>query len=261
MTRDVNAVVTALFDTGVRRVTINDFHRTGYNILPEGIDPRAVLISGYRRGPVPGIGDPGGAEALMLLGMHAASGTGGFLAHTMTSRIARLEVNGKLLPEVALFSAAVAPFGLRPIFFSGCPVACREAAETINGITCCPIDKVSGPSLFDKPRWRSHLANAAKDSLTNRHTRPYLPNGPFKAVITLREGEAAAKKISRRWHFQRDGGRIVFETHDFQNLYMNLIRLCYLTPFVEKMLPISLFLYDLLGRMGQKWVQQHLRGG
>jgi D-aminopeptidase len=259
MTRDVNAVVTALFDAGVQHITIKDFHRTGYNILPEGIDPRAALISGYRLGPVPGIGDPGGAEALMLLGMHAASGTGGFLAHTMTSRMARLEVNGKPFPEMALFSASVAPFGIRPIFFSGCPDACRQATETVKGITCYPIDKISGPSRFDKPFWRSHLAAAAKTSINNKHTRPYLPKGPFKAVITLREGKAAAKKISRRWHFQREGERIIFETPDFQGLYMNLIRLCYLNPLVEKMLPTSLFLYDLVGRLGQKWVRQCLR--
>jgi D-aminopeptidase len=258
MTRDVNTVVAALFDAGVRRVTIHDFHRTGYNLLPEGIDPRATLKSGYRRRPVPGIGNPGDAEALMLLGMHAASGTGGFLAHTMTSRIARLEVNGKPLPEMALFSASVAPFGLRPIFFSGCPVACGQAAEAVDNITCWPIDKISGPSGFQPSSWRSGLALAASASINNMDTRPYFPKGPFNVRITLREGKSAAEKIRRRWHFRQEGGNLFFETSDFQTLYMNLIRLCYLTPLVERMLPISLFLYDLLGRMGRQWVRRRL---
>jgi len=260
MTQDVNAVVKAIFEAGVEYITIKDFHRTGYNILPERIDPRATVDLGYRRGPVPGIGDPGDSEELILLGMHAASGTEGFLAHTMTSRIERLMVNGKPLAEVELFSALLAPFGIRPIFYSGCPVGCQQATEAISGIQCYPIDKLSGPSRFDVSSWRSGLAVAAKASINNNNTRPYFPEGPFTAVVTMRDGEETAAKIAHRWRFQRDGKRIIFETTDFQELYMNLIRLCYLTPLVEKILPISLFLYDLAGRLGQAWVRRYKDG-
>jgi D-amino peptidase len=93
MSRDVDAVVRALFSAGAGQVTVKDFHRTGHNLLPEAIDDRAAVVCGYRRGPVPGIGDPGSAQALMMVGMHAASGTDGFLAHTFTSRIASLRVS------------------------------------------------------------------------------------------------------------------------------------------------------------------------
>ena len=93
MSRDVSMVVSALFEAGAQTITIKDFHRTGYNLFPELIDSRATLISGYRRGSIPGIGSHCDAQAVMFLGMHAASGSDGFLAHTMTSRIARLEVN------------------------------------------------------------------------------------------------------------------------------------------------------------------------
>lgn len=133
MSRDIDAVAAALFDAGVEAVSIKDFHRTGYNLLPEMIDRRARLLHGYRRGPVPGIGDPRGADRLLMIGMHAASGSNGFLAHTLTSRIARLEVNGKLMCEAELFAASVAHYGLRPVFLSGCAVACRQAEESIRG--------------------------------------------------------------------------------------------------------------------------------
>ena len=88
MSRDVDAVVKGLFDAGVQRVTVKDFHRTGYNLIPEMIDGRARIVCGYHQGPVPGLGDPGEADAVMMIGMHAAAGTGGFLAHTLTSRLA-----------------------------------------------------------------------------------------------------------------------------------------------------------------------------
>jgi len=49
MTLDVNAVVRGLFDAGVKQVTVKDFHRTGYNLLPEMIDPMARVVLGQAR--------------------------------------------------------------------------------------------------------------------------------------------------------------------------------------------------------------------
>ena len=256
MTKDVNAVVKGLFDAGVGRIIVKDFHRTGYNLLPEGIDPRAKVVSGYRRGPVPGIGDPGDASVAMFLGMHAASGTGGFLAHTLTSRIARLEVNGKPMSEVELFSASLSPYGLSPIFFSGCPVACDQARKAIEMIHAYPIDKDAGPENFDANSWRSGLASAAVGSLSNVSAKPFKPDGPFKAVITMRDGERAAGKIARRWGFGCKDDQIFVDAGDIHALYSQLIRLCYLTPRMEKTISPALFLYHLWGRIGLGWVRR-----
>jgi hypothetical protein len=66
----------------------------------------------------------------MMIGMHAAAGTTGFLAHTLTSRLSSLTVNGRPMAEVELFSASLAPFGIPPLFFSGCP---RPAVRPGNG--------------------------------------------------------------------------------------------------------------------------------
>jgi D-aminopeptidase len=256
MTRDVAAVVSALFDAGVETVTVKDFHRTGYNLLPEFIDGRAAVVCGYRQGPVPGIGDPGGAEAVMFIGMHAAAGTQGFMAHTLTSRIKRLDVNGEPLPEIALFSASLAPFGLRPVFFSGCPEACSQAERTIPGIHRYPIDKAADPARFDADSWREGLARAAVESLGNTAAAPYRPEGPFRAEIVMRKGEEAARKIAGRWHFERRGRRIILRSPDMNTLYDSLLKLCFLSPLKEKTLRGCLFLYNLRGRLGRVWVRR-----
>jgi D-aminopeptidase len=256
MTQDVSHVVRGLFGAGVEHIRIKDFHRTGFNIIPERIDSRAKVVSGYRSGPVPGIGDPKDAEAIMFLGMHAASGTGGFLAHTLTSRIQRLEVNGMPMSELELFSASLAPFGLRPVFFSGCPVACSQARQAIKTIHVYPIDKTRGPQGFNADSWRLGLVNAAIESLGNVSTPPYLPEGPFKANIVMRNGEAAVQKLVRRWGFENDASRIIIHAEDIHELYADLIRLCYLTPLMEKMIPFALFLYNLWGRIGLGWVRR-----
>jgi D-aminopeptidase len=258
MTRDVNVVVTALLNAGVRQITVQDFHRTGYNLLPELIDSRVRVLSGYRHGPVPGIGHPGNAEAVLFLGMHAASGTQGFLSHTLTSRIKQLKVNGKLVAEVELFSASLAPYGVRPIFFSGCPIACAQATEAITEIDVFPIDKSMGADGFDADSWRVGLASAAVASLDNVATKPYVPKGPFTAVVNMRDGEKSARSIARRWGFNHEGAQIFLEASDIHGLYEDLIRLCYLTPLIEKIVPFVLFWYRLKGRIGLEVVRRQL---
>lgn len=259
MTRDIAAVVLALLHAGVKQIMVKDFHGTGYNLLPEYIDRRALVVSGYRRAPVPGIGAVDGYQAALFIGLHAAAGTGGFLAHTLSSRLRRLEVNGRPLPEVALFAAAIAPYGLRPLFFSGDPLACRQATETIPGLSTYGIDKSRGRSQFDAAGWRDGLARAAVAALTSPAPPPYRPAGPFEARITLRGGDRVAAKLARRWHFHRRKDRIDIEAPDLGALYLQLVRLCYLTPLVEKLLPLTLRLFNLRGRLGLSWVRRQLR--
>ncbi len=258
MSRDVDAVVKGLFDAGVRQVTVKDFHRTGHNLLPELIDGRARIDCGYRRGPVPGLGSPGGADAAMMLGMHAAAGTRGFLPHTLTSRLASLVVNGRPLAEVELFAASLAPFGIPAVFFSGCAAACAQARERIAGIRTMAIDKRIPPEALDTGRWRSDLARAAVQSLSNMAVAPYRPDGPFQADITIRDGAAAAAKMADPWGFKRAGATVHIDADDIHALYTSLIRLCYLPPLAEKTLPYSLGLYNLVGRLGRSWVRRQL---
>ena len=259
MTRDINSVVTALFDAGVENIRVKDFHRTGFNLLPELIHPKAEIIHGYRKGPVPGIGGPEKAEAAMFLGLHAAAGTDGFLAHTLTSRLKRLEVNGKPLAEIELFASALSPFGVRPVFFTGCPVACEQARAAIPTISTYSIHKIAGAAGFNVESWRAGLASAAVRSLENEQAAPYLPMGPFEVLIEMRDGEAAARAIARRWNLDRQDRRIFFTASDSRKLFMTLIRICYLSPLVEKMLPISLMAYNMWGRIGLAWVRRQVK--
>lgn len=259
MTQDVQAVTTALFKAGVPRITIHDFHRTGYNLIPELIDSRAKLIQGYRRGTVPGIGCPDGAAAVLFVGLHAASGTNGFLAHTLTSRITRLTVNGQSLSEMELFSAVLAPYGIRPLFFSGCSVACDQAREAVPGISTFAIPKPTPQAPPKVQALRRSLARTAVDALENPvPPQPFCPRGPFYAEIRLRDGAAAARRVAVRWRLKRAGNTILLEAPTIQQLYADLIRICYLTPLVQAFLPLGLALHRALGIAGLAWVRQRL---
>ena len=259
MTQDVQCVVRALFREGVEEIIVKDFHRTGYNLLPEQIDRRARVDSGYALGPIPGMGDPGQAEAVLFLGLHAASGTEGFLPHTMTSRLAEVRVNDRPLPEVALFASVLAPYGVRPIFFSGCPSACQQATMTIPGISTWPINKKDGPAEFDRRAWQSGLARKALESLTNDATRPLDGKGPFTVQLVFRDGARAAQKIAHRWRLKRAGDAVRFDVEDLSALFLMLSRICYLVPALLPFLPLGLPLYNVMGRAGLTWVRHRLR--
>ena len=263
MTADVNAVAGALFDAGVQSIRVKDFHRTGYNLLREGLDPRASLVSGYRRGPVPGLGDPGPAQAVLFLGMHAASGSqAAFLAHTLTSRIQELRLNGRRLSEVELFAAALAPHNIRPLFFSGSPVACAQARERLPGIATHSIEKKGGPTALDVVCWRRELAAATVRALNRTDTPPpYAPQGPFHAAVTFRDGAPAAARHAAPWGFRHRRSTVFIDTDTYAELYHQLVRLCYLPPLAERTLPLSLFLFNLRGRLGLAWARRRLARG
>ncbi len=258
MSLDVSAVVNALFNAGAESITIKDFHRTGYNIIPEYINPKARLVHGYKVGPVPGIGNPKPATAALMIGMHAPSGSGGFLAHTLTSRIARLEVNGELMSEAQLFSASLAPYGICPVFFSGCPVACHQALQHLEGISCYPINKAESEKNFDSDSWRHGLAKAAVDSLETQYYHPYLPKGPFHAAVTMRDGEPVAQVLAKRWKLKADGATIIINSKDIHQLYDKLMKLCYLTPLTQKIIHLGIHLFNARGKYGLWWVKQQL---
>lgn len=255
---DINSVVKALFDAGVENVYVKDFHRTAYNLIPELIDQRAEIISGYHVGPVPGLGDPFDSTAVMMIGLHAPSGSDGFLPHTLTSRIARLEVNGQLMSEAELFAASLAPYNIKPIFFSGCPVACQYASGAIKGLRCYSIQKNTNSAESNPELWRDELAKEAVLSL-GQEGEVYQPKGRFEAVISMRDGDGYAKKIAERWKYDHNDNKIFINAESIQELYHCLIRLCYFTPLIEKILPVGLKLFNLRGRAGLLWVKSMIK--
>ena len=259
MTKDVNAVITALFDAGVERIHVRDFHRTAYNIIPSLIHPKAVLDQGYCRGPIPGLGAPTGFDGLIMIGMHAPSGSSGFLPHTLTSRIAGVTINGKLVSEAQLFSAALASFGIPPLFFSGCPEACAHTQKFMPHVRTFAIDKFKTRKFktgFHAPTWRRCLAEASAKSLGNEKRRPYNPEGPFQAVVTMALEKAMARTLAQRWGHSCKGRDIYLEVKDYSTLFRELSRMAFLTPLGEKLIPIALPLYHLMGRAGLAWAQK-----
>ncbi len=89
--------------------------------------------------------------------------------------------------------------------------------------------------------------------------RPVHHEGPFDVELARRDGEEAASKLAARWGFDRRGDTLFFGASDFDGLYRALIRICYMTPFVERILWAGLPLYNLMGHYGLFVARRRLR--
>lgn len=242
MTLDVRAVVEALNQVGVTHITVVDFHRTGFNLFSDLLPPGITLQQGYRVGPLPGIGRPPEADRAFFLGMHAAAGTEGFLAHTLTSRFRRLTVNGRPLAEVELFAGTLGTRGIRPALFSGCPVACDQAAARIPGLAVHPVPpRPMGKA--GREGWRRSLGEAASRTAVRPDVPPpYRPAGPFHVQFL--------------WQSHPDGARsgrekeTAFSTDRFDDLFWRLLRQAYFPAVPPGWLSLALRVYAAMGRTG-----------
>lgn len=256
MSLDVQAAVLALFESGAESVTVRDFHRTCYNIFPEMIDPRVKLIQGIKMGDIIGMGNVKGHDAAIFIGMHSSSGSKGFLAHTLTSRYSSMKLNGRQLPEIELFAGMLSLFGVKPLFYSGCPVACAEALSLIPGLQTYEADKFSEIKPFDPVSWRNGLSESIKQAMNNEAPQ-YTPySGEYQVELTMRDGVEAAHAVGRSWKLAHSGNIVRFSAKNLEECYSKLMLVSYLKPYLEPIAPAALGAYNAYARMGLVWARK-----
>jgi len=256
MSRDVSCISHSLKEAGAERIRVKDFHRTGFNLFKELLPDFVELDQGYCAGPVPGIGDVNGFDLLIMTGMHAASGTNGFIPHTLTSRFAGIMVNGNLLSECELFASSVADAGLRPVFFSGDQTACDQATAVIKGIHTFPVNK---PLQKSAEQTRHELAKAASSAISNQQTTAFQPAGPFSVKIRIRDGAPAAARLRKRQSFSGTDDYLEFTSESMSDLYWQLIRLAYLSPATERFIAQSLWAANFWGWLTLLWARRRAK--
>ena len=119
---DVNAVIEGLFEGGADAVDVFDQHGSGQpdsipDIPPDLLHPRARQVF-LNEGITPEMAKAGNYDALVTVGEHCKTGSGGFAAHTVSLGI-ELVANGKTITEVELKALQWGQFGVPLIFSSG----------------------------------------------------------------------------------------------------------------------------------------------
>lgn len=261
LTLDINAVAEALFERGVRQVIVKDWHRTGFNIIPAYLDSRIKLVSGYYVGPALGYGNLYGANFALFVGLHAASGNPqGFLAHTLTSRIAEIALNGKRVCESELFATVLSDFRVPVCFFSGCPAACAEVQERMPWVMTQAIAK--NPDIYRNPEMRREYIRRMRAGLKAKigeipdHPQDlplFRMEPPFDCRVIFHDEDQARKM--NPWAFPREGNVIHFRSDHFLEFYENLLKISYFSKWTFRLrslaLPLSRIVWKIQARKHQ----------
>ncbi len=254
LTKDINAVAQSLFEEGVKEVIVKDFHRTGFNLITKYLDKRIKLVSGYYLGPAIGFGNLCGANFALFVGLHASGGNEqAFLAHTLTSRIAQILINGQRVGEAELFATVLSFYKIPLAFFSGCPAACQEVAEKMPWVVTYPVFKDT--SVYqDQNRKREHIIKLREGlylslkKITNPANLPlFALQPPFECQVIFQDEEEAQRR--NPWGFMRDGKIIKFQADEFLEMYQNLLKIAYFPKLAYKMRLLVLPFTRLIWRL------------
>jgi D-amino peptidase len=135
MTEDVNAAIRGAYAAGATSVLVNDAHGPMRNLLPDLLDPRAVLIKGRPKpmGMIEGL-DPS-YDAVLCVGFHARAGILGVLSHSfMGHEIEDIWLDDQVTGEIGLFEATASAYGVPLVLLTGDDAACAEATAWNNRI-------------------------------------------------------------------------------------------------------------------------------
>ena len=138
MIEEANAAIAGAFDGGARHVLVNDSHNGMRNLLPHELDPRATLVSGGLKdyGMMAGLDDT--FAAALFIGYHARGGGPGVLAHTWSSRVIGVRLNGQEVGEWGLNAMIAGAFGVPVVMVTGDDCLAKEVREGLPG----PVETV-----------------------------------------------------------------------------------------------------------------------
>ena len=140
------------------------------NLLPDLLDPRAVLIKGRPKpmGMMEGLTPE--YDAVVCVGFHARSGTLGVLSHSfMGHEIEDIWLDDRPVGEIGLLHATAAAYGVPVVLLTGDDAACAEMTAWDPAVATVPVK-------FAKDRFAAQLvpvaeARAAIESTTQTAVR------------------------------------------------------------------------------------------
>ena len=149
MTREVAAACMGAKEGGADYIAIKDAHDLARNIIPAELPEGVVIKRGWSGNPfcmVDGLDE--GFDALAFTGYHSpAHGNGNPLAHSMSTSIDEITINGQRASEFIIHGYAAAMLKVPVIFLSGDTALCESAKALIPGIAIVATNTGKGASV------------------------------------------------------------------------------------------------------------------
>lgn len=172
LTDDVNAVIEGLFEGGAGSVSVADGHGSGNpeaDVFTDRLDRRAPMVT--RSAPFDtylDLATPGAFDAVVVVGMHAKSGSRGFASHTYSIG-SQILVNGRSITETELVGLLQGRVGAPVIFASGDDRLAADLATMpwIRYVTVKRATSASTAELFPVEEVHAQMRREAKAALQN----------------------------------------------------------------------------------------------
>jgi len=222
MVEDVNAVIAGLFEAGASEIVVNDSHGSMRNIIADGLNPKASLVSGTPKPLLMMQGIDGTFDACILVGYHAKAGTASaILDHTISGGAMRsIKINGQELPELGINGAIAGYFKVPVIMLSGDSETCAQAKSILgNEIVAVAVKEGIGryaAKLLPQDEARRRLKDGAQEALLKRaKIVPFKLNPPYQFDLDFNNSSQAELPLLIP-QVKRTGARsVAFSSSDF----------------------------------------------
>ncbi|MDR1532930.1 MAG: M55 family metallopeptidase [Clostridiales bacterium] len=149
MTREAAAACKGAKAGGASAIRVKDAHDSARNIIPDGLPEGVTIHRGWSGSPfsmVSGLDE--GYDALAFVGYHSpAHSDGNPLAHTMSTAIDELTINGVRTSEFLIHGYIAAMLGIPVIFLSGDAALCAHARALAPGIATVATNTGAGGAV------------------------------------------------------------------------------------------------------------------
>jgi D-amino peptidase len=114
MVGEANAAIDGAFAGGATEVLVNDSHGGMFNLIPEDLDPRAVLLQGQKAwSMVAGAGPDQGFAVALFVGYHTRAGhPTGTISHTYSGEPTLTTLQGRPVGEAGINALPLGAWGV-----------------------------------------------------------------------------------------------------------------------------------------------------
>ncbi|GAA3125732.1 D-amino peptidase [Kribbella aluminosa] len=231
MTEDVNAAVRGAYAAGATEVLVNDAHGPMRNLLPDLLDPRALLIKGRPKpmGMMEGLTPE--YDAVVCIGFHARAGVLGVLSHSfMGHEIEDIWLDDQLTGEIGLLHAAAAAHGVPVALLTGDDTACDEMKAWDAAVATVPVkfakDRFAA-QLVPVTEARAAIETTTADALRSLRTSDPQP-GPRTLAVRWQSASVVSHVTAIPGVTRRDDRTVVVEADMLQlyRLFNLFLRVC-----------------------------------
>lgn len=229
MTNEVNAVVSAIFESGPATILVNDSHGDMQNLLHTELDPRVEYIQSNIKplGMVQGLDAT--FDAVIFVGYHAMAGTeNGFLAHTGSGNVKGLWLNGTEVGEGGLNAYFASSLGVPVILASGDKTFTEEIKKLIPVRTVATKEAIgtSAAKLLHPDVVKKELQAQTRTALKEiKRVKPLAAN-PIEFKLKVDQPTRADVAMGIPGMKRVDGYTVSYQAKDMEEAY-KLIRMIY----------------------------------